>query len=306
MKMPKFIVLFLVFSFIHRPLYLNAQAALHILGVTQDAGLPQLGCIKKCCVENGQPRKRVPVISLGITQADPAKCILIEATPDMESQWRTLTMLNNGREPSAILLTHAHIGHYTGLMQLGREARNAQSADVFGSERMIAFLQNNQPWKQLTELHNIKTNVLLPDKEFNIGSISVHAMQVPHRDEISDTYAYLLKGPSKTALFLPDIDKWGKWGVSLDSLIDKVDYALIDATFYDEKELPGRDLSEIPHPTVVETMQLAENWPVHKRNKILLIHLNHTNPLLMQGSTQFDQVVAFGFRIAKTGERLPL
>jgi hypothetical protein len=50
-----------------------AQVEMHVLGIAQDAGRPQLGCTKACCVEEGKPRPRIPVVSLGITQAEPSK-----------------------------------------------------------------------------------------------------------------------------------------------------------------------------------------------------------------------------------------
>ena len=146
----------------------------------------------------------------------------------------------------------------------------------------------------------------MPGEEQTIGGLVVRAITVPHRDEISDTYAYLLKGPSKTALFLPDIDKWEKWPVSIDSLINSVDYAFLDATFFDASEVPGRNLAEIPHPTVKETMQRASTWPAALRNKVYLIHFNHTNPLLDPDSRERALVEQFGFHIARIGERFAL
>jgi pyrroloquinoline quinone biosynthesis protein B len=139
-----------------------------------------------------------------------------------------------------------------------------------------------------------------------MGNLKIRAIPVPHRDEISDTYAYLLKGPSKTALFLPDIDKWERWPVSIDSLINSVDYAFLDATFFDASEVPGRNLAEIPHPTVKETMQRASTWPAALRKKVYLIHFNHTNPLLDPDSRERALVEQFGFHIARIGERFAL
>jgi pyrroloquinoline quinone biosynthesis protein B len=284
----------------------SPQVVLHILGIMQDAGLPQLGCAQKCCQQQDRHSPRIPVVSLGITQPDPAQCLLIEASPDIITQWQALTQLNNHLEPSSIVLTHAHMGHYSGLLQLGREARNTKEVNVYGSPRMISFLENNQPWKQLVELRNINPNHLAPGLDLSIGKLNITAIPVPHRDEISDTYAYLLKGPAKTALFLPDIDKWEKWPVSIDSLIHTVDYAFIDATFFDASEVPGRNLAEIPHPTVKETMQRASTWPAAQRNKVYLIHFNHTNPLLDPDSRERALVEQFGFRIAHIGEQINL
>lgn len=288
------------------PIWGWSQVQLQVLGITQDAGLPQLGCVKTCCVRNGKPRERISVVSLGITQSDPSKGVLIEATPDITIQWQQFRQINQGVEPSSIFITHAHMGHYVGLLQLGREARNTKDVAVYGHPTLIDFLQRDQPWKQLITLKNILPEPILVGSSKAIGELSIKAIQVPHRDEISATNAYLIKGPSKTALFLPDIDKWEKWDRSIDSLVRSVDYAFLDATFFDETELPGRNLAEIPHPTVRETMVRAKSWPMSVRQKVYLIHFNHTNPLLQKGSEAYRTVIDFGFKIADIGFHIPL
>ena len=284
----------------------SAQIELQVLGITQDAGLPQLGCNKSCCMSGGKLKDRIPVVSLGITQSDPAKGVLIEATPDITTEWQHFKQLNRDTDPGAIFITHAHMGHYTGLMQLGREARNMAGVNVYGHSTLIDFLKRDQPWKQLVTLGNIRPQTISTTDTTQIGQLRIQALLVPHRDEISATYAYLLQGPSKRVLFLPDIDKWEKWSISLDSLIQQVDYAFLDATFYEENELPGRKLSEIPHPTVRETMDKARNWPLALRQKVYLIHFNHTNPVLQKESDAYRAVIDFGFHVADIGERIVL
>ena len=139
-----------------------------------------------------------------------------------------------------------------------------------------------------------------------IGQVSIQALQVPHRDEISATYAYLIKGPSKTALFLPDIDKWEKWTLSIDSLVKKVDFAFLDATFFSSAELPGRNMSEIPHPLVEETLERSKNWSSETRQKIILTHFNHTNPLLQDEPLISRTILSLGLRISRVGDRFVL
>ena len=283
-----------------------AQVELHVLGIVQDAGRPQLGCTKACCVEEGKARPRIPVVSLGVTQADASKAVLIEATPDIPSQWEYLTTQNKGVEPSMIFVTHAHMGHYTGLLQLGREARNTNGVSVFGHPSFVNFIETNQPWKQLVTLRNIIPIQITSGRAVEIGQVTIQALQVPHRDEISATYAYLIKGPSKTALFLPDIDKWEKWTLSIDSLVKSVDFAFLDATFFSSAELPGRNMSEIPHPLVEETIARSKNWSSETRQKIILTHFNHTNPLLQDDSLIARTILTLGLRISRVGDRFVL
>ncbi|MBL7730745.1 MAG: hypothetical protein JNM88_06170, partial [Chitinophagaceae bacterium] len=107
--------------------------------------------------------------------------------------------------------------------------------------------------------------------------------------------------PQKKVLFIPDIDKWEKWGRSITEEIKKVDLALLDGTFYDGTELPGRDMREVPHPFVEESLQLFSGLPSAEKKKIMFIHFNHTNLLLRNRSAEKDKVKSEGFGVAEEG-----
>lgn len=282
----------------------NPKASLIVLGTTQDAGSPQIGCTKKCCAslfENGYSDRKI--VSLGLLIPDKGKKYLIEATPDITTQVQLLSnALNSGSNdlPDGIFVTHAHIGHYTGLMQLGKEAINAEKIPVYAMPKMKSFLEQNGPWSQLISDSNIQLIGINDSSSVSLeNSITITPMLVPHRDEYSETIGYKIDGPSKSALFIPDIDKWSKWLEDISEEISKVDYAFIDGTFFDSPEINHRDLSEIPHPFVVESMQLFENLPLSEKNKIYFIHFNHTNPLLDSESSAFNKVETNGFHVAQ-------
>ena len=102
-----------------------------VLGIAQDAGYPQAACKKDCCkpVWEGQvPREMVSCLAF----VDPgsAQSWIFDATPDFKDQ---LYHVQNrlGTDLSGIFLTHAHIGHYTGLMHLGREVMGANKMPIF-------------------------------------------------------------------------------------------------------------------------------------------------------------------------------
>jgi pyrroloquinoline quinone biosynthesis protein B len=196
-----------------------SEASLVILGTIQDAGSPHIACTKACCkalFENPDPLRKV--VSLGIIDPQNQKTYLFEATPDIASQVKKLKQLSNsGNElPDGIFLTHAHIGHYTGLMYLGKEATNAKNVPVFAMPRMKQFLENNGPWSQLVSQNNISLQPLEDQKTIRLTStISVIPVTVPHRDEFSETVGYSIQGPSKKVLFIPDINKWSKWDSSI-------------------------------------------------------------------------------------------
>ena len=224
-----------------------------VLGIAQDGGVPHAGCHQKLCVEaRRDPSKRRLVASLGLTDALAGKRFVIDATPDFAQQMERL-----GSLPDGILLTHAHIGHYLGLAQLSREVLNARAVPVYCTASMARFLRENRPWSRLIAEQNISIQLVEPDAEFRLTeNIRVTPRRVPHRDEDSDTVAYLIRGPERRLLWLPDIDKWETWDRRIEDLAaDPGLLAFLDGTFFEPDEIPGRSIADIPHPLVPETVE---------------------------------------------------
>lgn len=287
------------------------KTSLIVLGNVQDAGSPHIACKKECCDALFEdPDANRKVVSLGLFDAENEKTYLFEATPDISEQLKNLKRkapFNANEIPNGIFITHAHIGHYTGLMYLGKEAINAKNALVYAMPKLKAFLEANGPWGQLVSNKNIALEEIHNNEEIKLSpTIKVMPIRVPHRDEYSETVGFRIIGPNKSVLFIPDIDKWDRWETSIIEAVVNVDYALIDATFFDATEINNRDISEIPHPFVIETMALFKNQPDTIKNKIHFIHLNHTNPLLNPESEQSKEVLAKGFHIARINDIIAL
>ena len=277
---------------------------IQVLGIVQDAGYPHIGCEKNCCKEVSPGDYFVSC--LGLVDKTNNKRYLFDATPDINNQINLLEKFPDSNLIDGIFLTHAHIGHYTGLMYLGREGLGSRSIMVYALKRMAKFLTKNGPWDQLVKLNNISIQTI-SNKEFIKLSenIFVIPIRVPHRDEYSETVGYKIIGKSKKILFIPDIDKWDEWKKSIVEEVKLVDYAFIDGTFYNGTEL-NRDMSEIPHPSIEETLQLFSNQPISERNKIYFIHINHTNPILTNTNGIRDLVEGLGFNIAQRGLKFKL
>jgi pyrroloquinoline quinone biosynthesis protein B len=280
-----------------------------VLGIAQDGGVPHIGCREEPCLSaRRDPARRERVACLGLVDGRAGARFLVDATPDLASQIDSLNagraVPDRARPVDGILLTHAHIGHYSGLMYLGREALGARGVPVYATARMARFLRENGPWSQLVSLGNVELREILPGRELELTpDLKVTPLGVPHREEFSDTVAFRVRGPARSILYVPDVDKWERWERSLADEVAGVEVALLDGTFEDLRELPGRRLSEVPHPLVEETLaQLAE---ARLRSRVLFVHLNHTNRLLRDEAAR-RALAGRGARMARDGEMLPL
>jgi pyrroloquinoline quinone biosynthesis protein B len=276
-----------------------------VLGIAQDGGVPHIGCRQDLCVKaRKDPRLRQRVASLGLVDDEADKRFLIDATPDLPSQIESLLGTRPWKTPpvDGILLTHAHVGHYTGLMYLGREALGASGIPVYATPRMSSYLRDNGPWSQLVKLGNIELKTIEPGQEIALTQkLRVTAVTVPHRDELSDTVGFRVRGADRVLLYVPDVDKWERASRPLIDELSGVDIALLDGTFYDGAELPGRNMAEVPHPLVSETVALL---PLDRlKARVLFTHLNPTNKLLWDKDAQ-DRLRAQTFAVARDGEEI--
>jgi pyrroloquinoline quinone biosynthesis protein B len=272
-----------------------------VLGIAQDGGVPHLGCRQKLCVEARRDRsKRRLVASLGLIDRAAGRRFIVDATPDFAEQVELL-----GALPDGILLTHAHIGHYLGLAQLGREVLGAKRMPVYCTPSMARFLRENGPWKRLVALDNIEIREVVPGVELELTpALRVTAIEVPHRNEDSDTVAWLVAGPARRLLWLPDIDKWEKWDRRIEDFVRESSLlAFVDGTFFSADEIPGRSIRDIPHPLVPETVARFGGAAPPAPAKVFFVHLNHTNRLLWDAGARRD-LERKGFEIA--GERMRL
>lgn len=279
-----------------------------VLGIAQDGGYPQAGTKENPAWED--PSLRRLVACLGVVDPASGERFLVDATPDFPAQLHRLDLVVPvAATPglTGILLTHAHVGHYAGLIHLGREALGTRAVPVYTMPRMDAFLRANGPWDLLVRLGNVELRRLAHGVPMHLGArLTATPLLVPHRDEYSETVAFRIAGPRRTLLWLPDIDKWERWdaqGTRLEDVIAGVDVAYLDGTFFADGEVPGRSMAEIPHPFVRETIARLARLPPAERAKVRFVHLNRTNPLIRGDAAALAEVAAAGMRVAQEGER---
>ncbi len=285
-----------------------------VLGTAQDGGIPHIGCeCAHCRRAWNDPKYSRLISSLALFDLDENKVFLVDATPDIRKQthmvWKRLEQNKNKKTfvPDGILLTHAHIGHYSGLMFYGYEGQSTQGLPVWCSKKMELFLARNGPWNQLIDLKNIIIHPIEPDHVFSLtASIKIEAFQVPHRGEYTDTLGFKITGKQKSLLYIPDIHKWEMWKRSIVDEVQEVDISLLDGTFYSPAELPSRDLTSIGHPFITHSKGLLKNVVAEGKNKIYFTHLNHTNFALDPEGAERNALNKQGFGLAFEGMEFSL
>ncbi len=284
------------------------------LGTAQDGGYPQAACsCDRCRLALRDPKLARKVASLAIRSGS-GKTYLIDATPDLPAQieaihaWRAHPEDRTDRQPvDGILLTHAHIGHYLGLAWLGFETLSSREIPVWASPRMAGYLRSNGPWSQLVGQKNIVLQEFTPGRPFELEpGLSIEPIQVPHRDELSDTFGFVIRGPRKSILYVPDTDSWRAWKVPLPEILTakKIDIALLDGTFYSRAELPDRDPATIGHPLITETMELLGEQVKAGTLEVRFTHLNHSNLALGQDGAARKNIAEHGFRVLGDGDEI--
>lgn len=229
--------------------------------------------------------------------------VLLDASPDIRSQSQRL-MSWYGYPPGrsqfvdAVAVTHAHMGHYAGLLQFGKEAANTADIPLIGTPSFLGFLNANKPWDALITNGNLTPTPF--DGLVAIDeTLSLSHFAAPHRSEYTDTVGIsVLRNGHPWFLYLPDIDDWEAWPEAGD-VIASHDVCLLDATFATSDEVPHRDISSIRHPLVSDT--IARFRKLTGSTSIVLGHMNHTNPLADPASETARIATEAGFRIASDG-----
>jgi pyrroloquinoline quinone biosynthesis protein B len=287
-----------------------------VLGTAQDGGIPHLG--GRAAPDEAarrDPAQRRLVTSLLICDPATGGRWLLDASLDLTAQIDRAEGHPAGRRRpgprpallDGVFLTHAHIGHYLGLAQFGREVYSSREMPLHVSSRMADFLRDNAPWDQLVRLRNVVLTPFEAKRPIELTpTLSVTPIPVPHRDEYTDTYAFLVQGPNRALLYLPDIDKWDRWDERIEDWIARVDTAFLDGSFFGEGEIPGRAMAEIPHPLVSESLARFAKLPEAERRKVVFTHFNHSNPAALAGTPERRAIEAAGMRVAEELERIDL
>lgn len=274
-----------------------------ILGSGQDAGVPQISCdCSNCSQTRKNPKLKLLGPSIALLDLEKKYCYLIDASPDIKQQIESIKEIlpkvktQETIPISGIFLTHAHFGHVSGLWLLGKECIDTQEITVFCTSKMSEFLTNNHPFSHMLTRKNLCLSEMKKNQIYPIEDFRVTSFQVPHRDEYADTVGYIIE-QNKKLLYLPDLDYWTE---ELIKLVESVDIALIDGSFYSKDELPGRD--DVPHPPIKETINLLDP----NKTEIYFTHFNHTNLILNEKGNERKEILEKGFKLVFDGLKIKI
>ncbi|KXK23441.1 MAG: Coenzyme PQQ synthesis protein B [Bacteroidetes bacterium OLB12] len=264
----------LLFVFLIASLPCYTQPFIQILGVAQDGGYPHIGCEKSCCEPAWKDTsKKQWVVSLALVDPASQQWWLFEATPDIKEQLHAFQQSTRGVYPylpTGIFCNTCTHGALHRFNAAWPRSLGSKEVPVYALPRFEKYLRTNGPWSQLVALNNIELKQLQQEQPVLLtNTIQVTAFTVPHRDEFSETAGFRISFGGKKVLFIPDIDKWEKWSVKIEDAVQAADVALLDATFLTATELPNRDIQEIPHPLVVETMARFNAKPELKKTHLV-------------------------------------
>lgn len=266
-----------------------------VLGSGQDGGSPQLG--NRLGVGPDRTASCVSVISPN------GSVVLLDASPDIRTQGRRLLawdLYPSGRQRfvDAVAITHGHMGHYAGLLHFGKEAMSESGLPLVATASFLRFISGNEPWRALVAGGQLRPAPLDPEISIDT-SLSIAGIPVPHRSEYTDTVALSVRVDDRPyLLYLPDIDAWEPWP-DAESTIAQHEIAILDATFSSPDELPGREMAEIAHPLVPDTIDRFSH--LTDTTRIVLSHINHTNELSDPTSAIAERAMTSGFTIARDG-----
>ena len=214
--------------------------------------------------------------------------------------------------PDSVTITHLHLGHVEGIGQFGKPVMGVNNLPIYLSQMNNDSMQERNDVQLMIEEGNIR---LISKNQFqptNDCGFTLEFIPIPHRSELGDTSAILIKGPRKNLLFLPDQDSWSE---TLDSFSVRnirelltslrIDIALVDGTFWNLNELPGRDLSKIPHPTIEDSIHYLGMKKINDPD-ISFIHLNHSNPVNDHNSEERKLVESYGWSICERNDTLSI
>ena len=303
-----------------------------ILGSAAGGGFPQWNCACSCCrgvregLINASPRTQE---SVGLS-ADDGNWFLINASPDIRSQIESFGPLHPVKSRTtpiqAIFLTNGDLDHCLGLLSLRENHRLV----IYATESVRrGFTEGNVLYRTLQRFagqvtwRTLKLGVeeTLLCSDGRPSGLTVKALAVPGKPPI---HLEELVSPSDPELnvglrfrqctngrVLAYLSAVGRVTPSVFEGLADADCVMFDGTFWSSDELSGPGFLE-------KSAEDLAHWPVGGQSGSLamlskltaprrvFIHINNTNPMLREDSTERKIIEAAGWRVALDGMEIRL
>jgi len=296
---------------------------IRILGSAAGGGFPQWNCHCPTCEAarvgvRAQPRTQS---SLAIRGGE-GPWFLVNASPDARQQIESLTpSLTDGvRAPpiAGVLLTDAEIDHTAGLLLLRESATPVR---VFGAAGVERALTDGYPVLPILERYcGAEWQTLEPGQARSLegSSLTVEPFEVggdaPRYlsgcDVALEASGFQFRDGASRGIvtYVPGLARLD------DGVLTRLaasDLVLVDGTFWRDDELaclgiPGRSAQEMGHiPLSGPDGTLAALAGLERPRKVL-VHINNTNPILLEDSAEREAVVRAGVEVAHDGLEVEL
>jgi pyrroloquinoline quinone biosynthesis protein B len=289
-----------------------------ILGSAAGGGFPQWNCRCPTCEAARTGTAALPRTqsSIAVRGAD-GPWLLANASPDLHQQLASLAADRpdgvRTAPVAAVLLTDAEIDHTAGLLLL-RES--STTLHVYGSEQVRDALTEGYPVLPiLAEYCGVQWHTLQPGRPVGIDGSSLEVESFPTG---GDAPLYLARAGGEleaTGLVFRDRSTGGvlTYVPGLARLDDPTlarlaasDVVLVDGTFWRDDELPRLGISDrtarqMGHVPLSGPDGTLETLASLERPRVILVHINNTNPILLERSPERDAVLRAGVEVGRDG-----
>jgi pyrroloquinoline quinone biosynthesis protein B len=297
-----------------------------VLGAAAGGGYPQWNCRCDVCrlAWDGDPRVRARTQASLAVSADGARWTLLNASPDLRAQLSATPALHpsalRGSPIEAVVLTGAEIDQTAGLLNL----RERQPFMLAATEQTLGALAGNPMFDALAA-DVVTRRAIEIGKPFALpGGLTAELFTVPGKVPL-----YLERGAVATAqetganvgveiahdgarlCFVP-----GAAAVTpaLRTRLARADVVLFDGTLFTDDEMivsgtgekTGRRMGHMPIAGADGSLAALSGLPSGLGKRRIYIHINNTNPILIDGSPQRRAVEAAGWDVAEDGQEILL
>jgi pyrroloquinoline quinone biosynthesis protein B len=289
---------------------------LRVLGSAAGGGYPQWNCGCPTCraVRDGSRPARARTQSSIAVSPDRRRWFLFNASPDIRAQFEAFPGLHPGDGRAtpleAVLLTDAEIDHTLGLLLL-REGRGIQ---LHATAATHATLCGGTGFLQTLERYcPVDWRPVVPGREVSLGGISYRAFDVPtakHDRFGSGTdegrvvgYRLTDESTGRAAVYLPGVQELTP---AVRDELDGIDCLFVDGTTWHDDELirlglaekTARDMGHLAIGGPGGSLELLSPLPIERK---IYIHINNTNPILLQDTPERRLVTEGGMEVAHDG-----